>query len=216
MRHPHGLRAAAGTGRISFINSAQTQTNGSTADITINKPTNTAQNDLMVAIIGMTTAATRTWTSPAGWTEVLDSTGFMVSYKVAGASEGASYTFSQSGPSTRASSGIIVTYRGAAYDTVGTASLTIASNVQTASGITLALPNSILLAFFASADQVSITWSSPTSGLVSLATDSDASAPSWALYSQSGVSSGSTGNKSATASAGNTTPVCFLVGIKPS
>jgi hypothetical protein len=215
MRHPHGLRAAAGASKaIEFIASAQAQVNLETT-IVINKPTGTQQGDLMIAVIS-TDRSTVTWTQPSGWTEAVDqgaSPSIMVSYRTAGASEGANYTFTSSN-SVR-SAGIIVTYRNAGFDVAGSISTAIASNVQTAPAITMAQSKSTLLAYFIKGGN-SITYSSPTSGLISLATDSDGTAPSWALYSQNDVASGSTGSKSATGSSFALGPGCLLIGIKPS
>jgi len=218
MRHPHGLRAAAaaGAGReIEFIASAQTQNTTTVAGLVINKPTGTQQGDLMIAIAGTDSRAARTWTQPSGWNEVRDQNGgtnLMVSHYIAGASEPGSYTFTVSAPSI--TSGIIITYRNAAFDVVGSIATGASMLVQTASAVTLTESASTLLAFFAEVG-AGRTWSSPTSGLISLATDSDGAAPSWALYSEANVASGSTGSKSATCSVG-TTFGCFLLGIKPS
>jgi hypothetical protein len=216
MRHPHGLRAAAGAGReIEFIASAQTQNISSGTSLVINKPTGTQQGDLMIAIAGASGGAAL-WTQPSGWNEVRDQNGgtnLMVSHYIAGASEPGSYTFGFG--ANRNLSGIIVTYRNAAFDVVGTIATTQSSGVQTAPAVTLTESASTLFAFFAEVG-ASRTWSSPTSGLISLATDSDGTVPSWALYSEANVASGSTGSKSATCSTTSGTFGCFLLGIKPS
>lgn len=101
--------------------SQQNTTNGSS--LVINKPTGTQQGDIMVAFMG-TSGVNATWTGDTGWTEVADQgSGFSlrVAYKVAGASEGASYTFTAS-VATGKLAGTIVAYRNAAYDTVSTIS----------------------------------------------------------------------------------------------
>jgi hypothetical protein len=198
------------------VASAQTQNTTTVANLIINKPTGTQQGDLMIAIAGTGSGPARTWTQPAGWNEVRDQgTGnnLMVSHYIAGASEPGSYTFTAS--ALAITSGIIITYRNAAFDVVGSIATGASSGVQTASAVTLTESASTLLAFFAEV-AAGRTWSSPTSGLISLATDSDGTAPSWALYSEANVVSGSTGSKSATCSTTTGTFGCFLLGIKPS
>jgi hypothetical protein len=217
MRHPHGLRAAAGLKKaIEFVASAQTQNTTLGASLVINKPTGTQEGDLMIAIAGTDARPGRNWSQPSGWNEVRDQgagTNLMVSHYIAGASEPGSYTFTLS--NNAITSGIIITYRNAAFDVVGSIATSVSSGVQTASAVTLTESASTLLAFFAEVG-ASRTWSSPTSGLISLATDSDGTAPSWALYSEANVVSGSTGSKSATCSSPSGTFGCFLLGIKPS
>lgn len=209
------MMGAAGTGgaaAIEFIASAQQQ-NSNSLYLSISKPTGTQQGDLMIAICAA--AANKTWTGPTGWTEVIDqgtAPSIRVAYKVAGASESSSYDFTLNTAGN--ASGVIATYRNASYDTVGTISTTVSGSVQTAPAITLSSSSSAILAFFAG-DQNSRTWSNPTSGLVSTASDSDSTNPSWALYRELNLSSGSTGTRSATVSSISANNGCILVGIKP-
>lgn len=91
---------------------------GGGTSITCNKPTGTQEGDLMIAFLNQAQFnSLGNWTQPSGWTEVFDSNQRAVSYKVAGPSEPASYSF-----------GIdifvipqaaIVTIRPSAYDVVG-------------------------------------------------------------------------------------------------
>jgi hypothetical protein len=212
MRHPHGLRAAAGgAANITFIASAK-----SINSFTINKPTGTLEGHLMVAFLNTDSTQGRTWTPPSGWTETLDpaiAPSITVCYKVAGASEGASYTWTLSGPGN--ASGIICTYANAVWDTVGTMSTTNASGVQTAPAITLAASGSTLFAYFA-ATGASRTWSSPSSGLVLVDENTTSTAPDFILYSQANVGSGSSGTKSATINTTTGNLGCVLAAIKPS
>lgn len=124
-----------------FVASAQNATSATTS-LTINKPTGTQQNDLMVAIVQ--TDASSSWTSPAGWTEVADKggkPGVSVAYKVAGASEGSNYTFTAG--SNGDTAGSILTYRSATYDTVG--AFTTGSSTLTVPGVTVSASQSILI-----------------------------------------------------------------------
>lgn len=81
-----------------------TQAEGSNIDSTIiTKPTGTAEDDCLIAIIGMD--GIRAITPPAGWTKITEIGGAVeentpslgVWYKIAGASEPASYVFNASG-----------------------------------------------------------------------------------------------------------------------
>jgi hypothetical protein len=205
------MGAAGVSTAIEFIAAVNLETIGGATTFTINKPAGTAQNDLMLLFIVASTGVS--WTPPSGWTEVLDTGGILIAHRTAGDSEGSSYTATSSGSANYA--GAILTYRNAAYDTTGTLSTTQNSNIQTASSITMTQSDSTLLALFTSRS-TSLTWSSPTSGLSSLrVSGAGLPTPSWALYSQSDVSSGATGDKSATASSTPGTPACLLFGIKP-
>lgn len=107
-----------------IANSAVAESGGNKTSLTINKPTGTANNDLMVSFI-YTNGLAGGITPPAGWTEVLDSSmstesaNVQICYKTA-SSEGSSYNFT-TGTATDIT-GFIVTYRYGAYDTVGTVS----------------------------------------------------------------------------------------------
>lgn len=204
--------AGGGAAAIEFVASAQAQ-NASTSTVVISKPTGVQQGDLLIAFCAA--ANDRTWTGGAGWTEVVDQNAkpsLRVAYLVAGASEPSSYTFTLNSNSNASS--VIAAFRYAAYDTIGSIATGSASGVQTASAITLSSASSAILAFF-EVDSASRTWSNPTSGLVPTATDSDGTAPSFALYRQLSLSSGSTGTRSATCSTLTGSFACILVGIKP-
>jgi len=75
------------------------------ATLTITKPTDTAENDLLIATMGSRTAA-GSW-SLAGWTFTQLGTSDAWAYKVAGASEPANYTFTYSGAVAGVCGGII-------------------------------------------------------------------------------------------------------------
>lgn len=200
---------------IELVASAQTQNAASGASLVIDKPTGTVSGDLMVAIM-FNDRSSVTWTGDTGWTEIADQgTGVnaRIAYKVATGSEGSAYTFTASS-SSNICTGAIITFRGAAYDTIGVISTSSASNVQTAGAITVGADGSVLLAAFANRG-ASRTYSNQTSGLVSLVTDGDATAPSYAVFYQTNVAAGSTGTKSATVSSSSTAYSQFLMSLKP-
>lgn len=191
-----------------FVASASTSSASSSSTITINKPSGTLEGDLMVAV--MSSDGNLTWTGDTGWTEVFDQSTapwLRVAYKTAGASEGASYTFTASGNAVL--SGGIVTYRFAAYDTIG--SVVQGTTPLVLTSISPSQSQSILLAF-GGRNAASITLGTPTS-MAARITDSNASAPSYKLCSQS-VAKGPTGTRTMTT--GSATQVGgIMLAIKP-
>lgn len=207
------MQGASGVAEITYVASAQTQTSSTGTTLVINKPAGTQQGDLMISFV-VAVNKSGTWTGGTGWTEVIDQgvdPSLRVAYLVAGASEPSSYTFAFNALTTF--SGVIATFRNAAYDTVGTISTTASGGLQTAPQITLSTSSSAILAFFENTNLAG--WTNPTPGLVSTATDSDGNSPSWALYRELNLSSGATGTRSATCSSTGSPRACILVGIKP-
>jgi len=191
-----------------FVGIASTNPADSSVTITINKPSGTLEGDLMVAV--MASDSNTTWTGDTGWTEIFDQGGapwLRVAYKIAGASEGASYTFTAS--SNNILTGGIITYRYAAYDTVG--SVVNGVDPLTLPSISPSQSQSILLAF-GGRNAANVTVSTPTS-MTARITDSNARAPSYRLCSQT-VAKGPTGTRSM--STGSTTAVAgIMLAIKP-
>lgn len=193
-----------------FVASANTQRGTSGTTLAINKPTGTVQNDLMIAVM-TSDQGSGTWTPPAGWTEVADygvtKPDFAVAYKVAGASEGSSYTFTDTSPGTL--SGCILTYRYAAYDTIS--SFTDGTNPLVLPSITPSASQSVLIAAGARA-AASITLGTPTS-MTARVTDNDGTASSYIVCDQT-VAKGPTGTRSM--STGSATTVAgIMLAIKP-
>ena len=173
-----------------FVALASTQNASSGTTLVINKPTGTVQGDLMVAF--MASNASASWSGDTGWTEVVDQAGtrpaLRVAYKVAGASEGGSYTFTAS--VSEPHSGSILTYRYASYD--GVSSLVTGADPLVVPSISPA-SKAILLAFGA-ISSASVTLGTP-SGMTAVVTENDSTSPSYIICSQS-VSPGSTGTRS--------------------
>jgi len=208
------MGAAGGSGgpTVEYIGATQAARSSTANNFTIDKPANTQQGDLMVALMCSDRAGTVTWSGDTGWTEAVDQSSrpnVRIAHKVAGASEGASYTFSTNNSSRLA--GSILTFRGAAWDAFGT----VATNTtQTASAITVASTGSILIGFFAS-EIASVSWSNPTEGMVSTVTNTDATAPSYAIYLDNSFPAGSSGDKSAAPSNASGNLGCILLSVKP-
>jgi hypothetical protein len=186
--------------------------NGATGNsLVINKPTGTRENDLLIACMNGSTNVT--WIGDTGWTEVADqgtAPSTRVAYKIAGASEGASYTFTASSVSGTLS-GTIATYRNAAYDAIGT--IATGANPLVVGAVTATVDFSRILATVAR-DVGSITITGPAT-MQTIAIDNDATAPSRLVEEDINLSlSGSSGTRSFTV--GNTVGVSgVLVSIKP-
>jgi hypothetical protein len=203
----HFLRAAQKANEIQYIASAVTSRTSAGTTIVIAKPTGTVENDLMIA---MTCNTGGTYTGPAGWTEVFDSTSRGVFYKVAGASEGSSYTFTNS--SSQLQDGFILTFRGATYDTVG--AISSSSNPSIAPAITVGANNSYVICF-SSSNVTSNNVATFPAGWDVKATDSDSSDPSAAVAIKS-FNAGSSGTVSVSFSSASPFTRSMLVSVKPS
>lgn len=175
-----------GAASPTYIASAGTRT--ASSPVTVNKPTGTQQNDLMIAVI-QAAASRVTPTYPSGWTQaILDTTGnssAAVAYKVAGASEPSTYDFGVGGSFGRVAQ--IVTIRNATTLTVGTfdegtdATLVAPSITATAG---------ILLGWFIA--EITPTLSTAPSGMTQ-AIQTGGGPVSWIYYET--VASGSTGTR---------------------
>lgn len=97
---------------ISFINAASTVAVAAVTNVTINKPTNTADGDLMVAFLFCGTDGTAV---PAGWasysSNLISGVNWSKVYTKIASSEGANYTWSFA---LTTAGGTITTWRGAA------------------------------------------------------------------------------------------------------
>ena len=199
----------------SFLASAKAQNSTGTATLVISKPSGVAAGHLLVAFVGTDeVAGMSTWTVPSGWTELRDQglwPHLCVAYKVAGASEGSSYTFTSS-DTGGLKSGVIVAYTGAAYDTVGAIGTASSGGNCTAPQVTVAADNSVLLAAFFVA-VASSSFPAP-SGMNSLDSDAGSTSPSWNVFAQA-VNAGASGSRASNPSgaAGNVAGV--LLSIKP-
>lgn len=113
------ITAGSANPASTLVEKAFYDTDGSTSSAVINKPTGTAEGDIMFAWIMMSTTGMTITSIPSGWTQLAiqnSNNGTRVLlYRVAGASEGASYTFGFNTSSTYVS-GAIFTYRGG-FDT---------------------------------------------------------------------------------------------------
>lgn len=193
-----------------FVASASTSNSNGSSTLVISKPTGTAEGDLMVAV--MASDGTVTWSGDTGWTELADqgsTPSLCVAYKIAGASEGPSYTFTSSN-NTRKLSGSILTYRYAAYDVIS--SFVQDTNPLVIPSISPSQSQSILLATGAR-NTTSVTPTTPV-GMTAVVTDSDANSPAYIICSQV-TPKGSTGTRSINVSSNNGGTAGIMLAIKP-
>jgi hypothetical protein len=195
--------SALSGGAITYLG-YQANAISSSLTVVVNKPTPVKENDLMIAFM-KETSTIGTWTGDTSWTELVDqgaAPNIRVAYKVAGASEGASYTFTYTYSGVL--SVILVAFRGAAIDATGSLA-TVDPTTVVMPSITVTANSSVLLANVSTMGGAVPT--TPT-GLVALY--SGTSYP--CLYYQM-VQSGATGDKSSTVG-GNSSGL--LVSVKPS
>jgi hypothetical protein len=132
---------------IAFVGSANGENGSGSSSLSIAKPTGVVEGGVMVATV--TAAGTGSITAPSGWTVIKNVAGTALRqvtyYKVAGASEAASYSWSLG--SSRAASGGIVDYSGV-NQTVpvdATASASGESGNAAAPSVTTSAANDLIL-----------------------------------------------------------------------
>ncbi|MEK9135584.1 MAG: hypothetical protein AAB393_00555, partial [Bacteroidota bacterium] len=152
---------------IVFRAASSGATSGNATSFTISKPTSAVQNDVLVAQITVNNGSSTSMTAPSAWTLVRrDNRTSQVSqaiyYKVAGASEPASYTWTLS-PSDAASGGIVA-YSGANTSSPIDASSggTGSSNIVTAPSVTTTAADEMVVGFFGHDNATTFT---PPSGM---------------------------------------------------
>lgn len=132
-------------------------TTGNTSQSTtlvITKPSGIVNGDLLVAVLGGTVS----WTQPAGWTEVVDTAGVTLSYRVADGSEGATLTYTHS--SSEYLAGAILVIRGGTYDATGTVGSS--ANPAVAPSVTLSAAGLIIASYVATSAISVGTYTAPT------------------------------------------------------
>lgn len=146
------LMAAAGVtrSRPTFVAAGLRSSGGPSGAVSIAKPTGLATGDLMVALLSTPSATNGSWNTASGWTEVLDYAtrpGLGIQWKVADSTDVSVSGFSfQAGNTLSSNTGVILAYRGAAFDVVGTGTNSSTTTIA-ASSITSSSTNSVLIAF---------------------------------------------------------------------
>lgn len=210
---------------IAFINAAHYDSSSSTSAV-ISKPTNTADNDIMFALIKRGVQANPT-TTPTGWAllgsaDDVDSASRWFLYWKLAASEGASYTWEWAAAGR--TGGTITTYRGgfntaSPIDVVSNTGYLTSNTTLRAASMTVGAANSPLI--FAGGDHASAahTFTKPsvptTDWVEDVDTGSDQSRFWRTICSMTWASSGATGNIDATISVTNTAKHAFAVALNP-
>lgn len=199
----HRLRAVRR--EIEFIASASA--NSSISPLTINKPSGVVAGNLLVAVL--IHGDTGVWTQLSGWTEATESDTnptISIQYRVAEASDGASYSFECS--NSKELTGVILAFRNAAFDVVG--AFAESTSPVLAPSISVSFNNSVLLAV-AGTTSSSVGFTFPTA-MTSRFNSTGISGVDGAVASEP-VNAGATGTRSISSTAGSITAA--LVAIKP-
>jgi hypothetical protein len=198
-----GAGGVGSGGTPTYIAQATAVQNTSSTTIAVNVPTGTANGDLLILMVMSNSG---TWTTPSGWTVWLASANNRAIYYRTASSEPASYTITQGSSAT--ASACMLAYRNAAIDVMGT--ITVGNtSPNTATAITTTANNAIIFDYVAS-NNASITFSTP-SGYASLASDSDATAPSYALFYKTQATAGTTGTADTTFASGTARSILFAI-----
>ena len=190
-----------------LVNTSSAVQDTSATTITVNVPSGTVNNTLMILLV--TSAGTaNNWTTPAGWTVwSANFNGRAIYYRTA-SSEPASYTITQSGSATSAA--YILTYNNATIDVMG--SYGTAANPSVAPSITTTANNATVFYFVASGGQDTNTYSTPTN-FTPLVSDLGPTRPCSAAFSRVQATAGATGTASSTIGSG--LPLSLQFAIKP-
>lgn len=197
---------AGGAKYPTFVAWANAGSTATVASLTIDKPAGVQQGDLLVCVIRGNDS---TWTGDTGWTEVIDDRALRVAWKIAGASEPASYTFNQT-PNKNCYGGIFA-FRGAAYDAVGTTATIGGNGSLSAPGVTLSSFGGDLL-FVEGDNQASRTFTTPA-GHTALAQTFFGTSSIQAFYKLDDPP-GATGNVATTTAGGGGQNYAILVGFR--
>lgn len=186
-----------------FVAAANTQNSVSSGSLTISKPAGTLPGHRMVAIMGAD-GNSGTWTGDTGWIEVADqgaAPDLRVAYKIAGASEPSSYTFTMSDP-TRKLGGAILTYSGGDYEGIGSllsgsgtlspAGPTITTDYDIVIGAAFNTPNSVTISVPSDVN-VRVRDNDASNGPSFVIVDRTAASNSAGTMTFSGMSAGSRG-----------------------
>ncbi len=206
---------------ITFVGSATVPASGApTSSVTVGVPGGVAAGDLMLAQIAVRGGTGVTITAPAGWTGILQGTNGTILrqaiyYRIAGATEPASYTFTLS--SNQRMTGGIAVYHGVdAADPIDVWSTrsNASSTAVTANAVTTTVANTMVVGFFATGTVTSFT---PPGGMTERHDAATSAGPNGvAIEAAEAVQAmaGSTGTRTATAGSAGAN-IGALVALKP-
>ena len=216
-----GLATPAIMGRrqIMTVGTPQASVEVTGSPLVISKPSGVISGDLLIAVAGGDTAG-HSWGRSVSWTAALDQgalPNLFIGYRTAGGSEPSSYSFT-GGYNTW---GVILAYRQAAWDAIGTTATLSGGGDVVAGGITSA-GGILFCAVNTSGSNESTTHSTPSGmtmmgpygGYATTATvDNDTPGGVLRLFRQA-VSAGATGTRTSTISAGPYEHAAAVFGIK--
>jgi len=186
---------------LSTVNTTTAVQNTAATTITINVPSGVADGDVLVLMVMSNNG---TWTTPSGWTVWLANSNNRAIYYRTASSEPASYTITQSASQT--ASACMVACNDAAIDVMGTVSAN--ANPSVADSITTTANGAFVFDYLA-VNAASRTITLPA-GYTSLASDSDATSPSYHLIYTTQTTAGATGTLSVSAN-GNIRSTLFSI-----
>ncbi len=179
----------------SFIGEGTKQNTATGISLAIPKPADTQSGDLMIAIC-TNAGGVSTWTGPAGWNEVADITNGRpitgVYHRTADSSDALATDYTFTAATSRTLAGSILTFRYAAYDTIG--SPTSGNDPLVLPSLNTSLSQAVLIAV-AGRDAASVTVTTPTS-MTARVSQNDVTAPSYVIATQP-VPKGPTGTRAA-------------------
>ena len=187
---------------LSIVNTTTAVQNTAATTITINVPSGVANGNIL--LLTFITDAGGSVTTPSGWTLWLAFANNRAIFYRTASSEPASYTITQGSSST--CSACMVAFNNAAIDVMGTISANTSPSV--ADSITTTANGAFVFDYLA----VNVASRSVTtpSGYTLLASDSDATSPSYALLYTTQTTAGATGTLSVTVS-GNMRSTLFSI-----
>jgi hypothetical protein len=187
---------ASGASSGDFIRSDTGDSVGATGSVVVSR-TGTLSSDFQLAFMGSNNDTGTTWTGDIGWTEDIDqnATPDLRVAHIASSGTSTSWTFTNSGTSSKAKRAIVLTFRGVTYDAIGSIAINSGTTTITTPSMTAASANTLLLMVCFSRGTTAFSTPSGMSPVASGGGVGDTSV--WAAFSQR-VSSGATGSRSTT------------------
>jgi len=191
---------------LTLVNTTTAVQNTAATTITINVPSGVINGDLLVLMVMSDNGL---WTTPSGWTVwFANSNNRAIFYRTA-SSEPASYTITQSNSDT--SSACMIACSNAAIDVMGT--IGSFNSPSVAPSITTTANDAFVFDYIA-VNSASRTVTTPT-GFTSVASDSDSTSPSYALFYKTQATAGATGTVSATVSGSMRSTLFSIIPANP-
>lgn len=215
MRFGNFASAMVASTGLEFIAVAAVQNSGDSTTLIISSPATVQAGDLLVAIVGVGSTVTgHTWTCPAGWTELVDegdAPNISVSTLVASSAGSVNYTWTTTSP--RKCGGVILVYRGAAFDAIGAIAHAVSGAAITVPSVTTGEANcAVILACFDAGKE--ITYPDITDW-VDRSVASTVNYPSWRVREKLFTAAGATGTVAVNSSATAGENAGLLISIKP-